>query len=567
VSTPLHKALAERAQAALDMQTQHGPGWSAAWQAQYPAAADGEQAQALALDLLGGARVKPAQVTQLAEQIQLQLRSAATDFDGLQAGSADQVADKLQRRADLRASQYQRQAAQLVAMSRLIDDGAAQYEWRTQRDGRVRPEHAQLHGVVFDMATGHPSEGHPGDAPGCRCEVWPVSTRGDAAAVACTRFDAIDIDTARGVVTDAGFLEIKGAVIARAGVLTYRRADGTTFGELRDPAVMHSAAALQTYEGKPILLGDHPTDSAGCADLLRADNVSAHPPVGAMRNVHASHARSPRTGAQVAVTRADVLLWSPAAIEQARAGVRQFSVGYRAQVVEESGTWQGAAYTQRQITDTGNHLLQTQAARAGDITEFRLDSSSAVLFTAAHAATHAEDNMAQFTIDGVSGDVDAALVPLLQSLVQTRTDQTTQLQLQQAQVEELTGQVKVLSAEQTARGDDTQRIAQAVKDRLQLQTQAAPLLPPGYTYSSKTDDQIRTDAVAHYSAVTDLQGAELAGAYKAAIAQQARADGHRSALASATRPAAPGTVATPIDTTNAYARSCAALNTAFKSAQ
>lgn len=49
------------------------------------------------------------------------------------------------------------------------------YRWISADDSRVRPEHAALHNVVRSWARPHPTEGHPGDAHGCRCIAVPAT--------------------------------------------------------------------------------------------------------------------------------------------------------------------------------------------------------------------------------------------------------------------------------------------------------------------------------------------------------------------------------------------------------
>ena len=50
--------------------------------------------------------------------------------------------------------------------------GVEQYIWRTQRDDRVRPEHAARDGRKFQWDS-PPSDGHPGAAINCRCVAIP----------------------------------------------------------------------------------------------------------------------------------------------------------------------------------------------------------------------------------------------------------------------------------------------------------------------------------------------------------------------------------------------------------
>jgi SPP1 gp7 family putative phage head morphogenesis protein len=54
--------------------------------------------------------------------------------------------------------------------------GSRQFQWRSQRDDRVRALHRRLDGQVFDWDTGHPEEGLPGEPPACRCRAAPVAS-------------------------------------------------------------------------------------------------------------------------------------------------------------------------------------------------------------------------------------------------------------------------------------------------------------------------------------------------------------------------------------------------------
>lgn len=52
--------------------------------------------------------------------------------------------------------------------------GIHAYRWTTEHDIHVRRLHRELNGQIFRWDTPHPTEGHPGDAWGCRCTAKPL---------------------------------------------------------------------------------------------------------------------------------------------------------------------------------------------------------------------------------------------------------------------------------------------------------------------------------------------------------------------------------------------------------
>lgn len=77
--------------------------------------------------------------------------------------------------------------AGLINQLRQEDLGIERYVWVTQGDHKVRFAHAALNGEVFDWD--HPSEeGHPGQAPNCRCRATPVPARQDGLGVVLADF-------------------------------------------------------------------------------------------------------------------------------------------------------------------------------------------------------------------------------------------------------------------------------------------------------------------------------------------------------------------------------------------
>lgn len=362
------------------------------------------------------------------------------------------------------------------------------------------------------------------------------------------RLDRLNIDAARAERIEHDYIRISGAVIARGGVLSYLRGDGKIEKELRDPKVMHSPEALRTYEGKSLLLAQHPSKSDGSEDLLTPANSHLWRQVGTVSNVRASTAIDPDTGRSAPVTRADIVVSDGAAIKAIEAGLRQFSVGYEAAIERKPGTWRGEAYDIRQTSDVGNHVILTSSARAGKITEFRLDSSDAILIDSSEVNSPPQQrrvNMAQVTIGAFTGEIDPALAPLVNDL-KTRADMydkakddmadmekekgdmESEMVALKARIEELEGEVKALKAtgdmakdkEEEMRGD---ALDKAVAERLVLMQNASKMLPPEYSFNGKSSNQIRADALKSGLGIECSDG-EIAGAWKVAVEQFARGD-------------------------------------------
>lgn len=329
-----------------------------------------------------------------------------------------------------------------------------------------------------------------------------------------------------------GFIEIKGAVIARAGVLTYRDASGE-WKELRDPDVMHAPETLASYDGQHVLLERHPRKPDGTVTILTTENADTAARIGTVRNPRPGVALDPDTGEEVIVTRADIRLNTQAGVRAFDAGIRGFSEGYLAQVAPEPGEWRGVRYDKRQTSCVGNHLVLTANPRAGAITEVRMDTDDAwggVPFdtdtdTGGQDAppTHKRRRkMPQYTHKGVAYDVEPELIPVLSDL-QTRGDALA------AQVEEKTGELKAVQAqiqkleEQLEAKGDTD-VDALVTARLALLDKARPFLPEGYDHTGKTELQVKGDAIEHSLGLEDLKEGEIPGAWLALLKTEARGD-------------------------------------------
>lgn len=82
---------------------------------------------------------------------------------GISERRAEHLARKLVTQLNSKINRHRYKAAHIKV-----------YTWTTMMDERVRDEHQELEGEVFDVdGDGDPEEGHPGDAENCRCVAYP----------------------------------------------------------------------------------------------------------------------------------------------------------------------------------------------------------------------------------------------------------------------------------------------------------------------------------------------------------------------------------------------------------
>jgi len=162
--------------------------------------------------------------------------------------------------------------------------------------------------------------------------------------------------------TDNGFLRVP-VFATRAGIFNYRLPDGTVRRELRHPDDVFKADSMDTLRSVPFT-NRHPSE------LVDAKNVKQFM-VGVVSDK---------------VTREDVYIAADAIImdEQAikdveKGGIREVSCGYKCDVLDEPGEWNGQPYDARQSNIRYNHLAMVPRGRAGRSVRLRIDSEDAEL--------------------------------------------------------------------------------------------------------------------------------------------------------------------------------------------
>lgn len=163
-----------------------------------------------------------------------------------------------------------------------------------------------------------------------------------------------------------GSLIVAGA-LTRTGVFTYKHQDGSVTRELRHPDDVKDAKSVASFIQVPIT-DEHPTEGRVTPENVRKLQVG---------NV----GDTVRVDGDLLV--ADLVIRDKDAIAKVRGddgpAKRELSCGYQAEVIEESGTYNGEKYDHRQTNIVGNHIALVRAGRAGSEVRILMDSADAML--------------------------------------------------------------------------------------------------------------------------------------------------------------------------------------------
>lgn len=156
--------------------------------------------------------------------------------------------------------------------------------------------------------------------------------------------------------TDEGYL-IDHPILTSCGIFEYTNPDGSIRRELRLPEHVFAENSLASYKGKPVII----THDAGVVDK---DNVDGEQ-IGTILSF------GYRDGDDV---RAEIIIHNTD--EMKKCGLKELSLGYNLDSIEEPGTWNGEPYDSIQTNITINHLALVANARAGEQARLNIDGSN-----------------------------------------------------------------------------------------------------------------------------------------------------------------------------------------------
>jgi hypothetical protein len=298
------------------------------------------------------------------------------------------------------------------------------------------------------------------------------------------RYDAVTLS--RGVRLDRrGFAEVP-AFVSRCGVLSYRRADGSTVRELRHPDDVFHADSLATLRGASVTIG-HPSNGQ---EWVEPGNVAKHEVGVCAEPGKASGGKY--VDAVLGVRRKDAIdgVQSKELVE--------CSAAYDCKVIAESGVYEGQPYDQRQTNITYNHvaLLKAGEGRAGRDVCLRADSSDAILVDVVtpdpdpmkHSAPPAPTKetpmaMVKKRVDGVEYELPETAASVFDKLV-TERDSNKQ-RADKAETDLAKAKTDLATA------TDPKATTARITARVTLERQASTVLGEDKRFDSLTDREVR----------------------------------------------------------------------------
>lgn len=284
--------------------------------------------------------------------------------------------------------------------------------------------------------------------------------------------------------TDEGYLH-GDAVITRAGVFKYLSENGTPRFELRHPDDVFKEDSLSTLKMKPV--------------------TNRHPWFGVVKSDNSKQVQIGMTGETVSVENpyiiSSIIVTDAKSIRDIDAGIQQLSAGYKCDVVEESGVFEGKPYQYRQKNIKYNHVALCEVGRAGEVARLNLDSEDDldILVTDSEDSQSTRSRpMVKLVLDSCEYEVPQEVLNGFNKLRGDNADLVKQVGTITTEKDTLKAEFDTTKVKLDAfeKRDFAKEMADAVQARLALVTSVSDILPKETKLDSMSDLEIKTAVVA-----------------------------------------------------------------------
>lgn len=300
------------------------------------------------------------------------------------------------------------------------------------------------------------------------------------------RYDRTEIKATR---TDEGYL-VDTPIVGRVGIQLYKNADGTIRRELRPAEEVFHADSLKSFAGKPVT-DEHPGEPVTAKNAKRLS-------VGTMQG------EGKQDGDNVV---APIIIHDGEMIDKVmKGGKRELSLGYKVDLEETPGVWNGQEYDAIQRNIRVNHLAIVPRGRAGNA-RLNLDRHDAVSFNPQEENAMPE-NLSRIRLDsGLEYQAAPEVVVEVEKLRSDKAELTThvdelQKQLDTVAAERDTLKSQVQSADKV-RADALEAARAEVKARAELDKVAETFKVDG---TGKSDREVKELVIKSVRTDADLTG-------------------------------------------------------------
>jgi hypothetical protein len=293
--------------------------------------------------------------------------------------------------------------------------------------------------------------------------------------------------------TPQGYLKAE-AIVTRAGIFKYRRADGSIIRELRPPEEVFKPESMATLSSLP-LTNDHPPG------LLDAETTQ--PYLAGVTGEKAQKLDDEFLGTTI-------IVMDKKTIDDIRNGKVELSCGYNLDLDHTPGVWNGEEYDCVQRNIVYNHLSVVAKGRAGPGCRVRLDGDAELTdeevdVTEKEKAEKEAQERADAAIKAEQERTDAAVATAVETAkaemqkqideAQAKLDSLTAdhakaLKEKEKEVDTLKARVDSLEEDAKTRKDvaDPKLIAEAVKERVRIEKVASQTLALSEKFDGDTTD-------------------------------------------------------------------------------
>ncbi|MBC1935187.1 DUF2213 domain-containing protein [Listeria grandensis] len=211
------------------------------------------------------------------------------------------------------------------------------------------------------------------------------------------RYDISVITDSNMTETAEGYLTVR-APVTKPGVFPYMRGDGVKM-EAKLPDELFSASVLHSLNAKPVT-DDHPAELVTSANYHKYYKGMTHTDAAVIDN---------KLFVSFTITDSEM-------IQKVKNGKRELSLGFSADIKDESGTYNGIKYDSVQRNMQINHLAIVDKGRVGSEASIRGDSAAFMIDSAGINKQGGNNNMAKLVLDSKEYEVDSAVKSRIDAL-------------------------------------------------------------------------------------------------------------------------------------------------------